>query len=290
MPPPRDPSPDNTDIPLAPFQPPVNPAAARTASQLVHGSPVGFDLSCVRCGYNLRGLPRVQSCPECNCPIADSLRDDRLDFADARWVRNLARGARLLQVSFLFHLLAAVSYVLLSIGRLIPACFFIIGLAVHAAGILLLTAREPRLGISAPRITRACRAASLLFIAAGLAKMIVRSYVPYFTLPALLAVALFLTGFHTLTLAKRIPNDSHAAKILNLAWFSAGMLLAGSLLSTAIMDLPGIMFFFCAAPAFLIYFLPLVAWSIVFHFLAKDFFSAAQASRPDRAGGGALPR
>jgi hypothetical protein len=57
------------------------------------------DVTCRRCGYNLRGLGRDQACPECGTGIAWSIRGDLLRFADPPWLRRVARGVLLLEVT-----------------------------------------------------------------------------------------------------------------------------------------------------------------------------------------------
>lgn len=52
------------------------------------------DLSCLKCGYNLRGLSSQQICPECGEPAAQTIRGDWLEFSDPKWVRRLACGMR----------------------------------------------------------------------------------------------------------------------------------------------------------------------------------------------------
>jgi hypothetical protein len=66
------------------------------------GRKIGRDLSCVRCGYNLRGLSNSDHCPECNAPAnASVLRQGFLRYSthapplaesDATWVRSVVGG------------------------------------------------------------------------------------------------------------------------------------------------------------------------------------------------------
>jgi hypothetical protein len=52
------------------------------------------DVSCVRCGYNLRGLKPDVVCPECALPVERSLHGDLLRYCDPAWVGQLAKGMR----------------------------------------------------------------------------------------------------------------------------------------------------------------------------------------------------
>lgn len=51
-----------------------------------------IDISCMRCGYNLRGLAVDGQCPECGALVSASLNADRLMFADPNWLSGIARG------------------------------------------------------------------------------------------------------------------------------------------------------------------------------------------------------
>jgi hypothetical protein len=59
---------------------------------------VGVDTACVRCGYNLRTLLADGVCPECGETVAASIQEFFLHFAPAAWLRDLARGLRLVLV------------------------------------------------------------------------------------------------------------------------------------------------------------------------------------------------
>jgi len=67
-------------------------AGANTDKVLNDEGRVAEDVPCLGCAYNLRGLKVTGDCPECGRAIADSLRGDRLRFADARWLRGVHRG------------------------------------------------------------------------------------------------------------------------------------------------------------------------------------------------------
>jgi hypothetical protein len=50
------------------------------------------DISCIACGYNLRGLSPDSICPECATPIGRSIKGDLLRFCPPDWVETLASG------------------------------------------------------------------------------------------------------------------------------------------------------------------------------------------------------
>ena len=55
---------------------------------------LSHDVTCRKCGYNLRGLSRDGTCPECATAVALSAREDYLCFAEPGYVAKLARGNR----------------------------------------------------------------------------------------------------------------------------------------------------------------------------------------------------
>ena len=54
----------------------------------------GADVTCHNCGYNLRGIRAVGTCPECGMPIAQSTQGNGLYYADPVWLSKLAQRAR----------------------------------------------------------------------------------------------------------------------------------------------------------------------------------------------------
>ncbi|MBX3387881.1 MAG: hypothetical protein KF691_00350 [Phycisphaeraceae bacterium] len=60
---------------------------------------------CIKCGYNLQGLPATGNCPECATPIERSLRGDLLAFSDAAYLRALLRGVTFIMAGILLVIL-----------------------------------------------------------------------------------------------------------------------------------------------------------------------------------------
>jgi hypothetical protein len=58
---------------------------------------------CIRCSYDLHGLPLSGNCPECGVPVERSLRGDLLQFADENYRATLLRGVSLIMFGILAH-------------------------------------------------------------------------------------------------------------------------------------------------------------------------------------------
>lgn len=56
---------------------------------------------CIRCSYDLHGLPLAGNCPECGVPVERSLRGDLLQFADETYRAILLRGVSLIMFGIL---------------------------------------------------------------------------------------------------------------------------------------------------------------------------------------------
>jgi hypothetical protein len=136
--------------------------------------------TCLRCGYNLRGLEPGGVCPECALPVRHSLNSDSLRFADRSWLRTVRRGLWLVTASFggivvtsYFTVFGALFGVLIDFdtrpGSFVAAALSVVGIATLAVcgvgaivgliGLLLVTACEPaerggRAGVWARRWTR----------------------------------------------------------------------------------------------------------------------------------------
>jgi hypothetical protein len=80
---------------------------------------VASHAQCRQCGYDLHGLPADGRCPECGSVVAESLREELLDFADPRWLANLLRGVRMLVIGC--GLAVAIVIFLLLFGDRLPS-------------------------------------------------------------------------------------------------------------------------------------------------------------------------
>jgi hypothetical protein len=131
-------------------------------------------LPCVRCGYELVGLPGEGACPECGCAIALSRRGDLLRYADPHWLGLLVRGLRWLGAGYIalvavfgtWILMMALAIAAATVGGAIGDLFdhaagwvrdavpYVGGVAALLTGLGLwwLSAPEPREDSGSPRV------------------------------------------------------------------------------------------------------------------------------------------
>lgn len=108
-------------------------AAGPMRGEATESSPVVLDrnLACVRCTYNLRGLPANGNCPECGEPIANSTRGMLPRIVSAEYCNKVISGLTLVtrgtMCVFVF-LIAAIARSILSPG-LMPTW---VGVVVYA--------------------------------------------------------------------------------------------------------------------------------------------------------------
>ncbi|MCC6679350.1 MAG: hypothetical protein IT445_00460 [Phycisphaeraceae bacterium] len=85
------------------------------------------DVTCLNCGYNLRGINPAGTCPECGMSISIALRQDHLQDAPQPWRRTVRLGTALVCLGTL------ISFPLLNIGPMLAAI-----------GFWLVTVRQPQ--------------------------------------------------------------------------------------------------------------------------------------------------
>lgn len=71
------------------------------------------DVACVRCSYNLRGLPTDRNCPECSEPIANSIKGFMLQDASAEYRGKLKLGLSLVLNGILLMIVVMVGSIVL---------------------------------------------------------------------------------------------------------------------------------------------------------------------------------
>lgn len=103
------PSPQGT----GPFAGPTNEPGAPLAGGVLDSS-----RPCVRCGYDLMGLPIGGQCPECGTPVADSLKGILLEHAAAEYLATLHHGLKLVLWSILLYvgLMIVVMFATVALG------------------------------------------------------------------------------------------------------------------------------------------------------------------------------
>lgn len=66
--------------------------AALAGKESTQPTMVATDLTCRRCGGELRGIAPHANCPSCGAPVGLSLYGDHLHFSDPRWLRTVRSG------------------------------------------------------------------------------------------------------------------------------------------------------------------------------------------------------
>ena len=72
------------------------------------------DVTCLNCGYNLRGLSESGNCPECGTPVWRSLRGNLLIFSAPEYLAMLNRGL----LCILIAVIAKFAFMIVGIGAL----------------------------------------------------------------------------------------------------------------------------------------------------------------------------
>jgi hypothetical protein len=96
------------------------PAASSGSPQTVGSAEgtgtVDSDRGCVKCGYNVRGLPFKANCPECGTPVIQSLRGILLQFADPTYIKEILTGTSWVLNGILVSIVLAILGGLLGLG------------------------------------------------------------------------------------------------------------------------------------------------------------------------------
>ena len=192
-------------------------------------------LSCGRCGYDLRGLPRDARCPECGTPLALSLYGDYIRHEPVGWIDRLVRGAGLFiaaQAGWLavsgYWLVLHGSYdwnVMVSspvTGVVAPLLI----MTVNLVGVVLLTSPDPariNLLVSPRRLWRVMTAVMTAMSLMGYLPALreppeARFWIPFGVLQA---VTSLLAGVFVLTVALRLPDRRMGVEALIVAGATA---------------------------------------------------------------------
>ncbi|MBU0638213.1 MAG: hypothetical protein KKB50_05050 [Planctomycetes bacterium] len=194
------------------------------------------DMSCRRCGYNLRGLHRDHRCPECGTPVGLSVHGELIRFAEPGWAEKVALGFQYM-----------IWGLLISVGVTLAGCCFrriaggdsvivhlvtLAAAAVSLYGVWLMTAPDPsRFGrdtdLTARKITRYALLAGLF----ALVLRLLTSGLPGVS-AAFLGIVLFVAVILSVAdvvgqvakylylsrLAERIPHAGLAGRARFLCW------------------------------------------------------------------------
>lgn len=202
------------------------------------------DVSCIQCGYNLRGLRADGRCPECRTAIHHSQHGNLLKFAEPSWIRSVSRGANLMYWGIVIGILtglvggllgAITGSIVVAGAIMVPGA--VLGAVLHLAAVFLITTQEPRISLTESAVT--WRKAVRFAASTGLA-LEALSFLPglptqvgfLIVLQLGLAVAGFVTTFGEFTyarsLALRIPDLKLARSTNIVKWgLSIVTLLAG---------------------------------------------------------------
>jgi hypothetical protein len=146
-----------------------------------HENRILEDLTCGRCGYNLRGQSLDAKCPECGMIVSRSARNDLLRYSDRQWLRTVSNGFIPLMICAALALLYRFGYAY-GMHHFVNAAnasqssvrwnaivwsSMAISLVLHALtlmGVWMITHREPRADAPSHRLSRIARTFMLIAI------------------------------------------------------------------------------------------------------------------------------
>ena len=215
---------------------------------------ISQDLSCVHCGYNLRGLTTDKLCPECGTPIARSIHGNLLRFADPAWLKKLKLGTnlKLWNIVIMIVLSACIGgWAGFAGGPAIGASFLLVlvGTGLGLAATFLITTQEPRIALEEDTVTlrkviRFCAVTGAVAkILSDFPLVLPRTFAVVIGLKVL-SLAGVVTVFGELLyyrrFARRVPNEKLAR--------STGVVLWGLPVSFSVAIVGAVVFWALSAP------------------------------------------
>lgn len=124
---------------------------------------IDTDLTCHRCGYNLRGLRAAGHCPECDAEVGRSATPELLRYSDVEWMRRTARGAHLLAILVIARIAVGNTILTVLQTEVVAALIAVVLAALWAMAVWECTRRDPG-HRPAPDVERARLGARVLLI------------------------------------------------------------------------------------------------------------------------------
>jgi hypothetical protein len=206
------------------------------------------DLKCIRCGYNLRGLPANGACPECGTAVGRSFLGDLLQFSPPEWVDQLAGGMNWILVGVVVSIVVSLLGGLLGGRRgadpvhqyLLHALGFI-----SVIGYWMIAAPDPARLETEPSITarKLVRFVAVFSYVAGFALTGIGRMGPILAQTTIAGAGLIgIVGFfadfiYLRQLALRIPDLRLANQTRIVMWglvVSMGLVIAGGIMTAAL--------------------------------------------------------
>lgn len=250
---------------------------------------------CLTCGYNLRGLAVDGLCPECGKEVCLSLRSERLELADRRWLGRLRVGMLLIAANFAFHVVfLSIFLCQLSLSFVLPwelfdYCFYPLLAVVWLVGVFYVTSREPiKAGRNIFRKWRMTgRACALLMLPALIVQLsidrylfsFVTEYLFLFSVLSLFVITHQIAGrANRKGLAKWIKASQMVVYLVMVVY--AGQLLASLLLSSTPFELMLAMFYSTLVPEALMCLLGVIVIFKMYVIVGQALRKQAQAMGP----------
>lgn len=207
-------------------------------------------LSCRRCGYELRGLAREGTCPECGAPVADALSGGILHLAAPEYLRWINRGAALvfwIGIAFSLYFAAEIAIIVCrdlnySVSRgteMTVAGAGALGGLLNALGWWWVSEPDPAFIGRDPseRVRKFARVTFLILMATEIAGLALTALGP--SLPAVVTtindilnfavaiVSYFPSVLYLRVLARRVPDEALARFCGTLLWLGPLLMTVG---------------------------------------------------------------